>query len=340
MGVPAELLDAAIDARAALVDEPHESAFRLFNGFTEGHPALALDVFARTLVVHDYAQDEGGDEAGAREAVERARARLPFLDTALWKVRHAKTPEARNGALLLGTPKSLARRVREHGVWYALALTLNRDTSLYLDTRTLRAWAKDTLAGKRVLNAFAYTGSLGVAARAAPAAHVVHTDLKRAFLNVAKDSYAMNGWPVQKSDFRSGDFFDVVGQLKREGALFDCAFVDPPFLAVTEQGRVDLEAETLRVLNKVRPLVGDGGTLVAVNNALFASGADFQRTLEAVCADGYLSLERRIDVPEDFTGFPSTRRGAPPVDPSPFNHPTKIAVLRVRRKDGRTAAGP
>jgi hypothetical protein len=29
--------------------------------------------------------------------------------------------------------------------------------------------------------------------------------------------------------------------------------------------------------------------------------------------------------------------GAYPADPAPFNHPTKIAVLRVRRKDRRKA---
>jgi hypothetical protein len=32
----APLINAAIDARASLVDPRHETAFRLFNGFTEG----------------------------------------------------------------------------------------------------------------------------------------------------------------------------------------------------------------------------------------------------------------------------------------------------------------
>jgi len=118
---------------------------------------------------------------------------------------------------------------------------MNRDTSFYPDTRNLRAWVKETLRGKHVLNTFAYTGTLGVAARAAGAASVIHTDLNRRFLTVAKDSYAMNGWPVVKTDFKAGDFFDVVGQLKRDDRLFDCVFVDPPFLSVTPKGRVNLE---------------------------------------------------------------------------------------------------
>ena len=91
-----------------------------------------------------------------------------------------------------------------------------------------------------------------------------------------------------------------------------------------------------RLINKVRPLLADGARLVAVDNALFLGGADYQAQLEALCADGYLSLEERLEVPEDFVGFGG--RGARwPADPAPFNHPTKVAVLRARRKDGRKA---
>jgi 23S rRNA (cytosine1962-C5)-methyltransferase len=37
-------------------------------------------------------------------------------------------------------------------------------------------------------------------------------------------------------------------------------------------------------------------------------------------------------VPDDIIGHPDTRVGHFVTDPAPFNHPTKIAVLRVRRK--------
>jgi 23S rRNA (cytosine1962-C5)-methyltransferase len=37
----------------------------------------------------------------------------------------------------------------------------------------------------------------------------------------------------------------------------------------------------------------------------------------------------------DVTGYPKTVVEAPLVDPAPFNHPTKIALLRAFRKDER-----
>jgi 23S rRNA (cytosine1962-C5)-methyltransferase len=327
-------LEQAVAARADLVDAEHRVAFRLFNGFTEGSPGLTCDLYGKTLVLSDHADGPDGAAATARAAAEIVRARLPWIQATLWKVVRAPTVGVRAGRLLFGGKADLERSVAEAGVLYALALTLHGGPSLYLDTRELRAWARTTLAGKRVLNAFAYTGSLGVAARAAPA-EVVHVDRRRAFLDVARASYALNGFAVRRADFRGEDFFTCTARLRREGALFDAVFLDPPLFSATERGRVDLVSAANRLIDKVRPLVGDGGWLVAVNNALWVSGAEYLGLLEAASADGYLELEALLPVPPDVVGFRAAGASVWPADPAPFNHPTKIAVLRVRRKDGR-----
>ena len=336
--MPADLVarfSSALAHRLPRLSAPHTSALRLFNGYTEGFPRVAVDLYGTTLVLHD-ATAPTGDREGMQALIEQARASMPWLTAALWKRRESTQQQERNGTLLLGTEKDLTRKIQEDGVWYTTRLTLNRDASLYLDTAPLRAWAKRTLTGKRVLNAFAYTGSLGVAAMAGGAQSVLHNDLNNVFLTVAKDSYALNRFPVARKDFWPGDFFDVIGRLKKE-PLFDCIFVDPPFFSVTEKGRVDLEQDMVRLLNKVRPLVAHGGTLVAINNAVFVSGADFMKAIEQVCSDGYLTVGERIDVPDDFGGYPDTKQGSLPVDPAPFNHPTKMVVLKVTRKDGRAS---
>jgi 23S rRNA (cytosine1962-C5)-methyltransferase len=323
-------LDAALRARGALFDGKHEAAFRLFNGFLEGAPDLAIDLYARTVVIHDHAAPPRDDDSTMLAVADYLREALPWLRAILLKRRRAPDTTARRGVLLHGDAPD--RRVREHGVRYALDLTMHRDASLYLDTRGLRDWARRRLDGKTVLNTFAYTGSLGVAARAGGARRVVQLDHNRAYLDVARASYGLNGFPVTRDEFRVADFFAGVGRLKREGERFDCVFLDPPFFATTRGGTVDLVAASHRPINRVRPLVADGGTLVAINNALFVSGGDWLRSLEALCASGYLAIEELIPVPPDFAGYPETRVAAPPADPAPFNHSTKIAVLRVRRK--------
>ena len=329
------LLEGALAAREGLFDAGHQAGFRLFNGFSEGYPNLVIDLYARTVLIHNYADVPTDGEPAVREAQDLIRARLPWVGCILVKTRSGRTAQEKQGILALGTAPD--DRLREHGVWYALDLRMNRDASLYLDTRNLRRWAIENLDGKSVLNTFAYTGSLGVAAKAGGAVRVVHIDLNRAFLNLAKTSYTLNGFPIQKKDFQAADFWPQVNRLKRVGETFDCVFLDPPFFAETPKGMVDLQANSARLINKVRPLVRDGGLLVAMNNALFLSGKEYMQTLEALCADGYLEIEALIPVPEDFSGYPQTRVGLTPVDPAPFNHATKIAILRVRRK---ASAGP
>jgi len=324
-------LEIALAARAGLFDDRHQTAFRLLNGFTEGCPELVVDLYARTLVIHNYADPPQAGAPLVDAALKFLTSRLPWAQAAILKTRNDPTEAGRRGTVIHGT--QIDRKVRERGVWYALDLTLSRDASFYLDTRNLRKWAIEHLKDKTVLNTFAYTGSLGVAAMAGDANRVVHTDLSRSFLNLAKTSYALNGFSIDKKDFVAGDFFPLVSRMKRSGERFDCVFLDPPFFSVTGRGTVDLAAEGRHLINKVRPLVSDGGWLVAVNNALYVSGKEFMAILEELCADGYLQVEELIPVPEDFTGYPGTVVGKPITDPAPFNHSTKIAGLRVKRKE-------
>ena len=324
------LVERAFQAREGLLNAPHQDALRLFNGFCEGWPELVADVYGTTLVLFNYADPPSTLEPALAEAGDFYRARLPWLEAVLVKTRAAADPAERSGQVVWGGP--LARRVRENGVWYALDLTLHQDASFYLDTRRLRAWLREQSAGLDVLNTFAYTGSLGAACLAGGAARVVQVDRERRFLNLAKDTCSLNGWPVKRSDFLSGDFFRLAGQMRRRGESFDLVILDPPFFSAGSAGRVDLVGDPARLVNKLRPLVRDGGRLVAVNNALFTSGREYIEALEHLGADGFLAVEELIAVPEDVCGYPATRLSTLPADPAPFNHATKIAVLRVKKR--------
>jgi 23S rRNA (cytosine1962-C5)-methyltransferase len=100
---------------------------------------------------------------------------------------------------------------------------------------------------------------------------------------------------------------------------------------------VDLLQSYSRLINKVRPLINHDGFLVAINNALFHSGAAYLGEIEPLCADGYLTVQELIPVPEDFIGAQQTPSAALAADPTPFNHSTKIVVLKVRRKASSSA---
>src|SRR6266498_472405 len=147
------LLEKALAARLSLFDARRESAFRLFNGFTEGEPDLVIDVYASSLVIHNYAKDPAQGVLLVEQAGQFLQARLAWLRAAIVKTRNAASQAERRGYLLFG--EKPATKVKEHGVWYSIDLLMHQDASLYLDTRTLRQWLMEHMRAKTVLNTFA-----------------------------------------------------------------------------------------------------------------------------------------------------------------------------------------
>lgn len=324
------LIESTLQRRIPLLDAFHQGAFRLLNGFTEGLPALAADIYGQTLVLFTHKVTGPESEALLRAACEQYTRVLPWVECVIGKQRSAEIAALKRGNVIHGA--NPAQSVIENGITYSIDLLMNQDASFYIDTRKLRTWLTQNSPGMDVLNTFAYTGSLGVAALAGGARHVVQLDRNGRFLELAARSAAANHLDLGRMKCRTVDFFVGVGQLKQHHEEFDIVVLDPPYFSITEKGKVDLATESGRLINKVRPLLRDGGKLVVVNNALFLSGRDFTAALDELGKDGYLTLEERIDIPQDFTGYEEARVGTLPADPAPFNHSTKIAVLKVKRR--------
>jgi 23S rRNA (cytosine1962-C5)-methyltransferase len=148
-------------------------------------------------------------------------------------------------------------------------------------------------------------------------------------------SAQLNGISPSRHVLMAGDFFRVISRLKNENKLFDCAIIDPPFFSSTQAGKLELLNDSIRLVNKVRPIICHQGIIVLVNNSLFLSGADFYQQVQSLCESGYVSVRETIPIAMDVTGFSETVVSSPPADPFPFNHSTKIVVLNINRKDER-----
>ncbi len=324
------LITHAFAQRDQLQDSLH--ALRLFTGFYEDCPGLILDRYNTSLVILDMNEPEKSQEI-VQAVIQWANANLDWVESILLKQRQHPDEERRRGQIIKGT--ALPQTIDEFGVTYSIDLQINQDSSFYFDTRNLRQWLLDHSSGLRVLNTFAYTGSLGIAAGAGGAKKVVQTDLNKIFLKIAYHSWTLNALSEDALEVIPGDFFRIMGRLRHQDRLFDCIILDPPFFSTTDAGKVSLQNEMTRLINKVRPLVAHEGWLVVINNALFLSGADFITEIETLCQSPYLDFVQMIPVPQDVTGYPSTIKLQPPADPAPFNHPTKIVLLKLYRKDGR-----
>lgn len=319
----------AVHQRGAAV--PGE-ALRLFNGFYEGYPQLAIDRYADTIVLQSFRKE--GIDPVIRDRLLESFSTDSTVSAVLLKERFGATPLARNGVFLKGD--QTAERIREFGVNYRINLLLNRDCSFYLDSANVRKYLLENTAGKTVLNTFAYTGSLGLAALAGGAKKVIQTDLNSEFLTLYEQTAREEGINPTRYESIVGDFFSLTTMYRKNDVLFDLIILDPPMFSVTKRGRVDLQGNFISTINKVRSLVAHEGTLLVINNALYLSGADFLNELRSGFPSEYVQIGAPIPVPDSFIGG-SLDNAHLPANPAPFNHPTKIIPLTIRRKDERRA---
>jgi 23S rRNA (cytosine1962-C5)-methyltransferase len=324
------LIKNAIQARIRNGTPASHSALRLFNGFLEGFPDLQIDLFADTILMMNHAKDPSNLKVLLPQLQATLIETFPEIHCIVLKERYALQMDNRNGRILLGS--NPADWIQENNVKYYLDLTLNQDSSFYLDTRNLRIWLSSHAKGWEVLNTFAYTGSLGIACLAGGASLVIQTDRTRRFLELAEKSLELNNLPPKNHKIQPGDFFSIASRYRQKKGTFECVIVDPPFFSTSTKGTVDLRTQYQRILNKVRPLICDNGCLIAINNSLYQSGKDYLKMLEEIGSEGFVKLEEIIPVPEEVTGYPDTIKNFSPADPAPFNHSTKIAILKIRRK--------
>jgi 23S rRNA (cytosine1962-C5)-methyltransferase len=327
----ASAIAAGRERRAALVarlSAEGTDTWRVFHGAAEGWPGTSVDRYGDLLLVQTWRHPLEEQELEVLlEALAPERASAPHW---VWNHRGAK---AHPGALADPALASREVEVHEAGLRFRFrARHRGNDPWLYLDMRAGRRKVRELAAGKSVLNLFAYTGSLGVAAASAGAKELWQVDFSASALGLCASNHELNpsdtdvvllesdclavlrqlaGQRVQRARMRRG--FPVV-----ERRLFDLVLLDPPRYAKGPVGTVDVVNDYPSLAKPALLALEDGGALVATNHVAEVSREDFERVLARTAEKAgrpWASIE--IFGPED--DFPSFD-GQPPL---------KIALCRL-----------
>lgn len=330
-------LAAALDARTGLIARLHAedtNAYRLFHGSVEGCPGLTVDRYGDLLLVQTFHHSLATGE------LEQLRAfygeRLPGL-TLVWNDRsqsNSRIANALEGEALAAA--ETPREIRELGVAYRIrGRHAGQDPWLFLDLRAARRRLMAEVPGRSLLNLFAYTCGVGIAAAKAGARFVVNVDFAESSLQVGKENARLNDLPVRPR-FIKCDAFAAMRQLagigqpervrgkrmppfpKLEAQRFDIVFLDPPRYAKSAFGVVDLVHDYPSVFKPALLCTEPGGTLVCTNNVADVDRDAWLDQLQRSAAKaGRPVRETEWILPE--ADFPSPD-GRPPL---------KIALLRV-----------
>lgn len=278
-------LQLALTARAELMARLHAEGtdtYRVFHGSVEGVPGLTVDRYGDLLLVQTFHRPLG--EADLAELEAFYATALPGL-TVIWNDRSQGNSRIANPlSAERQAAAELPREAHELGITYLIqARHSGQDPWLFLDLRAGRRRVMAEAAGKSVLNLFAYTGGVGLAAAKAGARFVVNVDFAEANLKVAKENAKRNELATRprliKSDvFAAARQLSGIGQPKMvrgkrlppfpelEPQTFDLVFLDPPRYAKSPFGVVDLVNDYSAVFKPALLCTAPGGTLICCNN--------------------------------------------------------------------------
>lgn len=281
-----QALRAALDARQPLLAELHAQGtdcYRLFHGSQEGASGLTIDRYGPQLLVQSFHQTLQRDELLQATAQVQERLGEPLL--LVYNDRSQGNSRIdRSDPVYQAEPDALVDLVgHEWGLNYRVrGRHPGQDPLLFLDLRNTRGWVKRHAAGKSVLNLFAYTCGVGLAAAAGGASEVWNLDFAEGNLAVGRENAVLNPG-LAPMRFVQSDYFPAIRQLagqtiaRRHGQKlpsyprleqrpFDLVFLDPPAWAKSAFGTVDLLRDYQSLLKPAIQATAENGTLICCNN--------------------------------------------------------------------------
>ena len=320
-----EAIDAALVRRR--LDEAHAlrqatlpaglDAYRVLNGEGDRLPGVVVDRYGEFLVCQFLTAGAARLAPAVVEGLGERLAPRGIFERSEGAVR---TEEGLPGArgVLAGEEPPARLRITEDGACYLVDVLHGQKTGFFLDQRESRARVRALAAGRRVLNAFAYTGAIAIAAGLGGATEVVSVDTSRPALALAEEAWAANGLPAAAGRFVVADVFEFL----RAGAeAYELIVLDPPpfvrrrrDLAPGLRGYKDVNLQALRRL-------APGGWLLTSSCSQHLTRAGFREVVAAAAADA----GRVAEVVAEW--------GHPPDHPVLLAHPEgeylKVMLLRA-----------
>ena len=221
-------LTAAIARRRHLFSAENDSA-RLVFAESDLLPGLVIDQMAGVLSVQfnsAFSEYYRAEIMAHLNAVLRPSAIFDTSDN-----------EARNREGLKAVSRmqnSGETNILNGGIRYAANMGTGQKTGFYLDQRTNRAVVGAHATGRRILDAFCYSGGFTLACAKAGAASVVAIDSSGDALRLFARNLELNAAALRRREnihAIQADVFEELRRLRTNGEKFDLLVLDPPKLA-------------------------------------------------------------------------------------------------------------
>ena len=222
-------LESAIHLRHQILrfSGPNE-ACRLVFSEADGISGLTVDRYARWLVVQFTSQALAQRrELFVQLLVELLQPEGIYLRTERG-IGKLEGLELQDGPLWGKTPDEPVI-IEEHGVRFQVNLTEGQKTGFYLDQRENRQAAAPLASGRRVLDAFCYTGGFALHAAKAGAAEVYGVDTSENAVALGRANALLNG--LTNAHFDRAEIYEFLNSRIEAKDKYGLIILDPPKFA-------------------------------------------------------------------------------------------------------------
>lgn len=294
---------------------PDTNAFRCLNGASDNSPGFYLERWGDYLLITGESEPDKNQIAPMESYATAFKSRGVYYKQLNRKVRSTKTEEAAP-KLVKGEMAPETFSISENGVKYEASFAQGYSVGLFLDQRENRrrvlngyiasAFPRLELAGKEVLNTFAYTCAFSVCA-ALSGARVTSLDLSKKYLDWGRRNFEANNLDPNQHDFIYGDVFEWAHRFGKNNRSFDMVLLDPPtFSQAKTSGIFQAEKHYGKLVAAILPLLKPNGILFASTNAQKYKPEQFLADVKSVITTTKRSIAHQHYVPQP-PDFPISR---------------------------------
>ena len=306
-------LDQALVRREGLFDA-NTTGYRLIHGESDGWPGLVLDRYDTTLVLKIYTAAWlprlDGLLALFQEKIPCERIVLR-LSRNIQAVAERWSPTRRDGEVVFskfaGSETGAPIIFQEHGIRFEADVLRGQKTGFFLDQRENRREVETLARGRRMLNAFSFSGGFSVYAARGGAKSVTDLDISAHALESARRNFALNqNFPGIAACHHETVQADTFAWLEKNPEKFDLIVLDPPSLAkraAEREGAIHAyeRLNSLGIANLARD-----GILVAGSCSAHVPAAEFFDAVRRAAARSgrrYSELKTAQHPPDHPAGF-------------------------------------
>jgi 23S rRNA (cytosine1962-C5)-methyltransferase len=254
------------------------NGFRLIHGESDGWPGLVLDKYDSTLVLKIYT---AAWLPQLEEIVSLFKEKIPSERIVVRLSRNIqpfaeKQFQRRDGQILFGATPDGPIIFSENGIRFEADVLRGQKTGFFLDQRENRAEVERLSCGRKVLNAFSFSGGFSAYAARGGAVSVTDLDISAHALESAKRNFALNqNFPGVANCCHKIVQADCFEWLENSSEKFDLIVLDPPSLAKRAMEREG----AIRAYEKLNSLgiekLSRDGILVAGSCSAHVSAPEF-----------------------------------------------------------------